>query len=224
MKKVFFSIAILFGLLTISCRSKVSPNEWMVSTATCWNTMTVSKAGDYVPRLYTTCDQALRLPATEMAAEIKCETKFDNRVAGSINMTYQWRITDPKLFIANAKSVTTASTDTDFRLDPNVMEGVENAVVDKIIIDILRQYTPSLPAGVDELEIEKQLEKLVKTQIEERGIEFSNISLNVNFSAQTEEALDVISALEFYKAKGEETLGREVIKAKAGSASIVTNK
>ena len=50
------------------------------------------------------------------------------------------------------------------------------------------------------------------------------MSVNVTYSPQIEEALDVISALEFYKANNETQLGRDVIKAKAGSANIQTTQ
>lgn len=221
MKKAFTFFSILALLLT-SCRPTVNPNEWVITTATCWNTMTVSKAGDIFPKLYTTCDRAIVLPATEMSAEIQTETKFANRVAGNVSIAYQWRISDPLAFIRSAKSVVSSPTDDNHKIDPNALEVIENAVVDKILIDIIREYTPNKLAGTDELTIEKDLNKLVESQIAERGVEFSNMSVNVNFSPQTEEALDVISALKFYQQNGEEELGRKVIVEKAGATSITT--
>lgn len=217
---VFF----LFAMFAVSCRPTVNPNEWVITTATCWNTMTVSKAGDAFPKLFTTCDRAIVLPATEMSAEIQTETKFANRVAGNVSITYQWRISDPLAFIRSAKSVVSSPTDDSHKIDPNALEVIENAVVDKILIDIIREYTPNKLAGTDELTIEKDLNKLVESQIAERGVQFSNMSVNVNFSPQTEEALDVISALKFYQQNGEEELGRKVIVEKAGAANISTTK
>ncbi len=77
---------------------------------------------------------------------------------------------------------------------------------------------------LDELTIEKEVFELCKTRFADRGVEFASMSVNVKFSNQIEEALDVISALNFYKAAGEEGLGRSVIQAKAGSANIQTVK
>ena len=216
--------ASLVGLTTLfSCRSIVNPNEWVVSTATCWNTMSVTKAGDAIPRLTLACDRMVILPATFMAADFMVETKFENRVAGTVNLTYQWRISDPIKFIESAKSVTASPTGDDNKIDPSALEAIENSVVDKMIIDVIREYTPNKSAGIDELTIEKDVSNLCKGRFADRGVEFASMSVNVNFSPQIEEALDAMSALKFYEANGEKELGRDIIRAKAGSATIQTN-
>lgn len=215
---IFMLVSGCFG-----CQSKVNPNEWVVSTATCWNTMTVSKAGDPIPRLYTSCDRMVILPATYLSMDFNCETKFQNRVAGSINLTAQWRISDPITFIQNAKSITSSNTSDGHKIDPSALEEIENGVVDKMLIDLIREYTPNKEAGIDELQIEHDLNELAKQKLSNRGIEFANISINVNFSRQTEEALDVISALKFYEANGQSELGKKVIENKA-SAPVINIK
>lgn len=219
MKKFLFLIAI--AILMASCRPTVNPNEWVVSTASCWNTMSVTKAGDLIPRLITTCDRMVILPATELAADFSCETKFDGRVAGIINVTYQWRITDPIVFIQSAKSITSSSTNDGYKIEPDALETIENSVVDKMLIDLIREYTPNQEAGIDELEVERDLNKLSTQEFANRGVEIYNMSININFSDQTEEALDVISALRFYEKNGELELGRDVIKSKAGATKVI---
>ena len=222
MKKVLF---ILLAVTMLSCQSRVNPGEWVVSTATCWNTMTVSKAGNLIPRLITTCDRIVILPATELAAEFKTETKFAQRVAGTIEITYQWRITNPIEFINSAKSITSSATSEGHKIDPNALEAIENAIVDKLLINLVREYTPTVaPTDIDELKIEKHLQELAKEGFTDRGVEFNNLSVNVNLSPQAEEALDVISALNFYKENGQEELGRKIIEAKAGATKIVINQ
>jgi len=182
--------------------------------------MTVTKAGSPIPRLYTSCDRMVVLPATELSAEFETETKFKNRVAGKVNIIYQWRITEPITFISSAKSITSSPVDADNKIDPSALEIVENSVVDKMLIDLIREYTPEIEAGnVDELEFEKELSSLASKKIN-RGITFSNMSVNVNFSAQTEEALDVMSALKFYEQSGQLELGKKIIEAKAGATKI----
>ena len=219
-------VLILSLAMLVSCRATVNPNEWVVSTATCWNTMSVTKAGSVIPRTTMACDRVVVLPATELAGDILVETKFGgkSRVAGKLNMTYQWRITDPITFIGSAKSITSSPTSSDYKIDPNALESIENTVVDKMLADIIREYTPSVdPSEVDELKIEKELEAMTKAKMH-RGIEFSGISLNVDFSPQTEEALDVMSALKFYEANDELELGKEIIKAKAGATKVTIQK
>ncbi len=219
-----FKIFLAFLALSLfSCRSVVNPNEWVVSTGTCWNTYTVSEAGDYVPKLYTTCDRMIILPATSMSAEFEVETKFKNKVAGKVKITYMWRIAEPILFINSAKSIVSSSTDEDHKINTDALEQVENSVVDKILADIIREdLTPGMEPDINEVELEKALLKACKTKVGERGVEFSNMSMNITLSPQIEEALDIMSALRFYESAGEAVLGREVIKAKAGSANIHT--
>jgi hypothetical protein len=221
--KFIATILTLFALLFTSCRPSVNPNEWVVSTATCWNTMTVSKAGDFIPRLITACDRMVVLPATELAADFTAETKFDGRVGGTVNVTYQWRIVDPITFIQSAKSITSSPTTEGNKIDPNALEAIENAVVDKMLVDLIREYTPTKEAGIDELEVEKDLNKLSETEFRNRGVEIYNMSINITFTQQTEEALDVISALRFYERNNELELGREVIKAKAGATKVTVD-
>ena len=95
--------------------------------------------------------------------------------------------------------------------------------MDKILADIIREdVTPNLEPSTDDLQIEKALYRISANKVQDRGVEFSNMSVNVTLSPQIEEALDIISALRFYRDAGEESLGRDVIKAKAGSANITT--
>lgn len=223
MQKVKINALFLSILTLFSCRSIVNPNEWVVSTANCWNTIVVTKAGDAIPRLTLSCDRMVILPATFMAADFTVETKFENRVAGTVNLTYQWRISDPIKFIASAKSITSSPTDGDKKIEASALEVIENSVVDKMIIDVIREYTPNKSAGLDELTVEKDIFELCKTRFNDRGVEFTSMSVNINFSPQIEEALDVISALKFYESNGEKELGKEVIRAKAGAANIQTN-
>lgn len=221
--KYFLFVILTFAL--VGCRSIVNPGEWVVSTATCWNTMSVTKAGSPIPRLATTCDRMVILPATFMAADFQVDCKFggESRVASVVKLAYQWRIADPIKFIENAKTVISSPTDSDHKIDVNSLEAIENSVVDKMIMDVIREYTPNKSVGYDELSIEKDLYGLCTSRFQDRGVEFASMSVNVTFSNQIEEALDVISALKFYESCGESQLGRDVIRAKAGAASIRSN-
>ena len=65
-----FILAFLFVTTLFSaCATKVNPNEYVVSTGTCWNTYTVTKAGQPIPRLLTNCDRMIILPAIELSAD-----------------------------------------------------------------------------------------------------------------------------------------------------------
>lgn len=223
MKKL--SLIYLFGvaLTLMSCKGVVNPNEWVIATTTCWNDMWVLEAGEAIPRLYTPCDRMIILPASYLSADFETETKFKNRVAGIVNITYRWRISDPTLFIQTAKSVISSPTSGDKKIDPDALEAIENSVVDKMLIDVVREYTPNKDAGIDELQVEKDLQGICSQKMGERGVEFANMSVNITFTEQIEQALDVSSALEVYKAKGIEEFGKQVILEKAGAPTIILN-
>lgn len=226
MRYLKFFCLFLLPMLSKSCVCKgtVNPNEWVITTATCWNTSTVAKAGDAIPRLISACDRAVVLPATEMGADFQTDSKFKGRVAGRVSISYRWRIVEPLKFLSSAKSITSAPTSGDHKIDPNALEELENSIVDKMLSDICRELTPNMDAGTDELTIERELQKAAEPQVDLRGVEFSGMSVNVMFDPQTEEALGVLSALNFYKASGEEELGRKVILQKAGAANITTQQ
>ncbi len=217
---VFLSIILLLA----SCMPSANPNEWVITTATCWNTISVLKAGSPIPRLYTTCDRMLILPSSYLGMELKCETKFAGRAAGNVEVKGNWRISDPETFIKNAKSLTSSTVNEGYKVNPDDLEDIENRVVDKMWIDIIRELTPTIQINnISEKEIEDALFALSKTKLSGRGVEFEGMSINVNFSEQTEEALDAMSALQIYKDSKEEELGRKIIEAKAGASTIVIN-
>ena len=225
-RSLSFLFILTTALLFTNCRGIINPNEWVVTTPDCWNNIFVQEAGEPIPRLFTACDRMIILPATYLAAEFSTETKFADRLAGNVQLTYQWRIIDPKKFVGAAKSIVSAQTSSDDqKVDPDALEAIENSVVDKMLINIIREFTPKVDAlNIDELALEIALGDLAAKSNRERGIEFANISVNVDLSPQAEEALDVISALNFYKANDEEELGREIIKAKAGATNITVKK
>lgn len=212
------------AIMLSSC-GRTNPNEWVLATGDCWNNIEVLKAGQMLPRSMTTCDRAIILPATELAAEFVIETKFKNRLAGTVAMTYQWTIVDPIAFSRSAKSLVSTSAGGTEKIDPDKLESIENSVVDKLMADIVRGYTPGIDAkDINELIIEKDLQALADRDLLNRGVQYSNMSVNVDLSPQAEEALDVISALQFYRDNGEEELGRRIIEAKAGATNISVQK
>lgn len=232
MKNVKLLFVVIIVSTLFSCRPKTNPNEWVVSTFTCWNEMTVSKAGDVYPRLIGACSRGLVLPATYMAAEFDTDTKIGNaqdgnRLAAKVSLSYQWRISDPIIFIGTAKSLVTNTGSNHEQVNVDILESVENAVVDKMVINLIREYTPTLDPrnqdDLDELKMEKDLQVIFDKQLAVRGVSIANLSLNVDLSDQVEEAQDVIGALNFYRANGEEELGRRIIEAQAGAPTIIVN-
>ena len=220
MKKTFFLLVIV--LLISSCNPAVNPNEHVVVTIDCWNSMYVKKAGQAMPRLLTSCDRMIILPASLLNGDVTVAAKFGKgRVKGTVMLAYQYVIENPTLFVSVAKFITAAKTTEDNKVDPVILESAENTIIDKLLADIVRAYTPTQePKDIEENKIESDLFSLISLKFSERGIKIINPSINVDFSAQTEEALDVISAYNLYKNEGLEELGKDVIKAKASKTNI----
>lgn len=150
----------------------------------------------------------VRLPATELAGDFTGKTKFEGRVAATVNFTYQWIIVDPMLFIQSAKSITSSTTDEQKRVTADAIELIENSVVDKMLIDLIREYTPNKKAGLEEAIIERDLTNLAQSKFSQRGVSIKNVSVNIEFDSQTEEALGVISALKIYEQAGQSEFGK----------------
>ncbi len=220
MKKLFFA---LFGILALlqSCTPSVMPNQYVVVTANCWNTMSVIKAGSVPPRLMTPCDRKIILPAYNMDGEVVVSARFMGDVKGEIKIDYQYEIKDPIMFVGAAKFITSSQTDAEGNVDMNTLEKAENSVIDKIAKDIVREYIPTInPIDIDEGRIESDLTPKINKVLQERGILMSGISIDVDFKQQTEQALDAISAYNLYKNANLQDVGKEVIKAQAGKTEV----
>lgn len=227
MKHIYLLFLLIVSSLAVtSCRARTNPNEWLITTDDCWNSVDSLKAGSVVPRLFTACDRAIILPATALSAELHCETKFrpgtqdTSRIAASLEIAYNWQIIAPTFFIRTAKSITSAGVDEDHKVLPEELEAIENSVVDKAVQDIVREYTPRVVVGTSELILEQELSSLLAPIFAARGVLITGMSINVTFSTQVEEALDVMAAYQIYKAQGMEELGKIVIANKAGAANI----
>ena len=111
--------------------------------------------------------------------------------------------------------------------DPEAVVGVVEVTLNDGVYTakLIREYTPEIQAGeIDELVIERALQQRADSSLADRGVKFTNLSVNVTLSPQAEEAFDVISALNFYRVNGEEELGRKIIEAKAGATNINVSK
>ena len=223
MKKKFKLFVMLFMIAMIftGCIPKVTPNEFVVVTADCWNHMEVISAGQVPPRMLTQCDRKIVIPAYLMDGETLIPARFQGDVKGILDLDYQYTIIDPIEFVTHAKFITSSGTDEEGHVDHNTLERAENTVIDKTAKDVAREYIPTVnPVNIDEGKIESDIVPLINKRLLERGIVMSGASINIEFGEQTEQALDAISALNLYKNAGSEEIGKEVIKAQAGRPMI----
>lgn len=220
MKQITIFPLLLILLLT-ACMPSVTPNEYVVVTADCWNHMRVVKAGEIPPRLLTTCDRKIILPAFLMDGQAIVPARFIGDVKGVVTIDYQYEIKDPIKFVSCAKFITSSKTDETGSINDKSLEKAENMVIDKITKDIVREYCQTVnPVDIDESKMEDELIVLINKKLEDRGIVMTTPSIDNDFKPQTEEALDVISAFNLYKNAGLNNLGTTVIENQAGKTVI----
>lgn len=214
---IFLSIIVFLS----SCIARVTPNEFVVVTADCWNNMEVIEAGQTPPRLMTPCDRKIILPAYLMDGSVEVPARFQGDVKGLIKLDYQYEIKNPIQFVQSAKFVTSSQTDEYGMIDHNTLERAENVAIDKIVKDIVRDYIPNVnPVDIEESRIEDDLVPVINKTLESRGVFMSTVSVDIDFKEQTEQALDVISAYNLYKNAGIEGIGESVIANQAGKPEI----
>lgn len=223
MNNYFLAIFGAFVLFFTQSCGTVSPNMYILYTNDCWNHTTLAKSGDVMPQLETGCNKIVALPSYQMPGSVIVKTRFKNDVKGQISIDYLYQITDPLIFVTNAKFILQSNAQADdYNKENTALELAENTITDKIIKDIVRSITENMDAAnFNESEFEANLEKEVNRLARDRGTVLSAFSIKVDFGKQTEEAIDAASAYGLYKANGMEKVGEEIMKANAGKPEII---
>lgn len=219
-KRNFKLLTLIIGFTVLfsteGCIPKVTPNEWVLVTSNCWNSMSVVEAGDVAPRLMTSCDRKIVLPKAGIDGEVVVSVRFKGDVKADVKISYMFQITDPRLYVKHAKSILSSPTDAEYRPNTDVMEKAENAVIDIMIKNVVREYANQvLATDKDESDIETDVVPLINKRLADRGVEIFDPSVDLLFGQQTEAAFDVISANNLYKSAGIESLGSQVISNQA---------
>ena len=75
----------------------------------------------------------------------------------------------------------------------------------------------------DQSEFEDTLQTQVNKALSDRGVHINYLSFVPTPSEQTEQAIDVATAMKIYESKGLMEIGKQVIANKAGAAKIEMN-
>ena len=188
-------------------------------TDDCGVTWKLIAAGKSVPKgVANPCFYKVTIPDYPMQGDSRFKVVFAENVLASLDVSYDYTITNPMSFIQEAKylgKTNSAEVGTQF-------EAAENTVIDKRIKDAVRgrlskeDVVTFSPSDFEDLLL-PELNKLLQP----RGVTVNFLSLVPVYDEQTAQAVDVATAMKIYTSKNLEKLGEQVIANRAGANRIV---
>ena len=225
MKQILFVLGVASMLLTLQSCDKSQANVRTLISNDCGVTWEIIPAGQTIPKRFTACELKTTIPGAPMTGESHFKTNFANKVKTNIDMDYEYEIIDPVKFITEAPYLAKSNSDADeVSMDNSRFESAENSIIDKRIKDIARDLLLNIDiVEFDQSEFEDTLQTQVNKALSNRGVHINYLSFVPTPSEQTEQAIDVATAMKIYESKGLEELGKQVIANKAGAAKIEMN-
>ena len=225
MKQILFVLGVTSMLLTLQSCDKSQANVRTLISNDCGVTWEIIPAGQTIPKRFTACELKTTIPGAPMTGESHFKTNFANKVKTNIDMDYEYEIIDPVKFITEAPYLAKSNSDGDeVSMDNSRFESAENSIIDKRIKDIARDLLLNIDiVEFDQSEFEDTLQTQVNKALSNRGVHINYLSFVPTPSEQTEQAIDVATAMKIYESKGLEELGKQVIANKAGAAKIEMN-
>jgi hypothetical protein len=223
MKRLIF----ILSLITIffqSCDYAHSNVQTLV-TDDCGVTWKVIKAGQALPKMIGVCSYKVTVPDYPMQGESKFRTAFKDRVLANIEVTYDYSIINPILFIGEAKYLGKANSQSEDQSNSSsAYETAENAVIDKRIKEVVRDmlFHEDI-VEFSQADFEDKLLKEVNKMLAEKGVQLNFLSFVPIPEEQTRLAIDVVTASKIYSGKNLQEVGKAVLAAKAGANKIEVN-
>lgn len=218
----FLFIALLFTVASCNGCRKIPANQFVLNSDNYGKDWRLLDPNETVPACNMAGCYNVYLPATTMVGDlssIQRVGKTGESARVKFLYTYQWEISEPLLFIREAKEL----KDGDYTTDGS-LEGIENRLVDKHFHDISAILLVNESVrNFDQASFEKKLVDAINEDLKKFGIKITASSVVPEFGRFLEDALDAASALDFYKSIGEENLGREIIKENAGASKVTVN-
>jgi hypothetical protein len=225
MKQILFVLGVASMLLTLQSCDKSQANVRTLISNDCGVTWEIIPAGQTIPKRFTACELKTTIPGAPMTGESHFKTNFANKVKTNIDMDYEYEIIDPVKFITEAPYLAKSNSDADeISMDNSRFESAENSIIDKRIKDIARDLLLNIDiVEFDQSEFEDTLQTQVNKALSDRGVHINFLSFVPTPSEQTEQAIDVATAMKIYESKGLMEIGKQVIANKAGAAKIEMN-
>jgi len=222
MKQILFVIGAICTMLSFQSCEKSQANVRTLISNDCGVTWEIIPAGQTIPKRLTACELKTTIPGAPMTGESHFKTNFANKVKTNIDMDYEYEIIDPVKFITEAPYLAKSNSDADdVSSNPSRFESAENSIIDKRIKDIARDLLLNIDiVEFDQSEFEDTLQVQVNKALSDRGVRINYLSFVPTPSEQTEQAIDVATAMKIYESKGLEEIGKQVIANKAGATKI----
>jgi hypothetical protein len=222
MKQILFLISVAILSLTLTSCDKSQANVQTLISNDCGVTWELIPPGQTIPKRMLACELKTTIPGAPMTGESFFKTTFANKVKANIELDYEYEIVDPVKFISNAKYLAKSNSDADdVSSNPSRFESAENSIIDKRIKEIARNLLENVDiVEFDQSEFEDILQDSVNKDIESRGVHLNYLSFVPTPSEQTEQAIDVATAMKIYESKGLIEVGKQVIANKAGATRI----
>jgi len=225
-KKIWYFMVILLCLTPIlnSCNYAKS-NQKVLISEDCGMSWKEISAGSAVPRAgVNACYQKVVLPNFPMQGQASFVANLKGKVKMHIIIDYDYEITNGLKFMKKAKKLgsSNADVDSDAALNDEAFEGAENRVIDVNIKEISKNiFVNEDIIELDQQDIESSIEEKCNKLFEEFGLQLNFITLTFLPDDQTNEAIDVATAIRIYEANGLKELGSRVVEARAGANKII---
>jgi len=225
MKRITLILGVVASMLTLQSCDRSQANVRTLISNDCGVTWEIIPAGDVIPKRITPCELKTTIPGAPMTGESHFKTNFANKVKTNIDMDYEYEIIDPVKFITEAPYLAKTNSDGDDVSSNNSrFESAENSIIDKRIKDIARDLLLDIDiVEFDQSEFEDTLQTQVNKALSDRGVRINYLSFVPTPSEQTEQAIDVATAMKIYESKNLQEVGKQVIANKAGATHVEMN-
>lgn len=222
MKQIVTILSIAFLALTLTSCDRSQANVQTLISDDCGVNWELIKPGQVIPSRVGPCALKTTVPGSPMTGESHFKTTFANKVKANIDMDYEYEIIDPVKFITEAPYLAKTNSDPDDISSNNSrFESAENSIIDKRIKEAARELLQDVDiVEFDQSEFEDTLLLVVNKSLENRGVRLNFLSFVPTPSEQTEQAIDVATAMKIYESKGLQEVGKLVIANKAGATRV----
>ena len=222
MKNLLYSLMMAAAVLAFQSCDRSQANVQTLISKDCGKSWTLIAVGQTIPKRLTPCELKTTLPNSPMTGECIFKATFDQNVKARIDLDYEYVIVDPVLYIIEAPYLAKTNVDGDDVSSSNGrFESAENSIIEKRFKDASREMLDTVDiVEFDQSEFESDLLERVNELLNKRGINVNYLSFVPEPSTQTEQAIDVATAMKIYQSKGIEDVGRAVMSARAGATTI----
>jgi hypothetical protein len=215
-----FALLVLAAVLQ-SC-DRAQSNVQTLYTNNCGVSWQLIKAGETLPKGIGMCSYKVTVPDYPMQGESVFKSAFKNRVMAKIEVTYDYSITDARLYIGEAKYLGKINSDSDNEANSaKAYETAENSVIDKRIKEIARDLLINEDiVDFSQADFETKLLDDVNKLLISKGVKLNFLSFVPIPEEQTRQAIDIVTAMKIYDSKGLTEVGKAVAAARAGATKV----